>query len=87
MKQSCDTCKHGEFWRTPTGRPKRNEAGLCRFSLAVVEAEVRTFARGKLPSSCDACVNNIRIWNQEIWPTEGTECPVWEPKPKPQDPK
>lgn len=63
--QSCKTCKHAVFPRTPTGRIKRNEAGKCAYPIEMP----------KIPISVS--VRMSRMW---ITQDAGASCPTYEAK-------
>ena len=72
MTQSCATCKHAEFLRTPTGRIRHSYAGKCNYEIVipVLPECVRDLGRRVNPFPKQA------IWARR----DGTDCPVWAPK-------
>lgn len=63
----CETCKHANWERTPTGRISKNYSGRCTYPIKSVE----------FPSI--PVVYQIQIVGpQGIWPGDGEGCPCYE---------
>lgn len=78
-KRCCDTCKHAEFDRTPTGRAKKGRMGRCSYPT---EGIVELAIKGVAPSSVHRAYNGVpkHLPKGGVDPGFGTDCPVWEAK-------
>ena len=71
--KTCFGCQWGEFWLTPSGRPKKDNCGRCMFKPDQILDE----ANKKLPIS----YRKMNISQFAIWPKDdATDCPQFKPK-------
>ena len=76
----CNTCRHFDILRTPTGRPKRDQSGLCRvmFHKPEIIIEAKRVLFPLLPESCKWHVLTFSASPHGMEPSAGTECTFWE---------
>jgi len=72
----CNTCKWGDFWRTPTGKPKQGYSGRC--TVQVDTEGLRRYLREHLPSCTPIEVPSTRYGLDPF--EDGTDCFLWEGK-------
>lgn len=78
-ERECNTCKHFDILRTPTGRPKRDCTGQCLADKGgLLTLRVREVLRKVMPESCKHQIENFVSRPHWMDPYDGMDCPLWE---------
>ena len=83
MSKCCNNCKHFDIFRTPTGRPKKGEIGICRFRVSSILPDLKQSMLDLVPVSCRHDVASFKLHTHGVEASDGSDCPCYATKEQP----